>query len=151
MFRSNYQKSNSITSVKFPVSALAKETAKAILNSQEADERQKLGEVLLDELADGSKIGIVKLKISNTRQYHRRYQGRVVMKQYGYYRLKSCYIYIQNQTAVRGQNLAPKTFLDTLLHEWLHHYDHKKLKLNSIHTAGFYLRLKSLKEKLEII
>jgi len=149
-FKSNYQKSNSITTVKFPISELAKQKAKQILSSAEAPVRQKLGEELLDELADGAKVDIVKLKISATNQYHKKYNGRVVSKQYGYYRPKSNYIYIQNLTAVRGQNLAPKTFLDTLLHEWLHHYDHKKLKLNSIHTQGFYLRLKSLKEKLEI-
>jgi len=30
----------------------------------------------------------------------------------------------------------------------LHHYDYKKLGLNSIHSAGFYARLKDLKLKL---
>ena len=148
--KSNYKKSNSITSVKFTVSELAIKKAKKILSSKTAAQRQKLGEILLDELADGAGIDIIKLKISETRQYHRKYQGRTVFKQYGYYRPQSSYIYIQNLTAVRGQNLAPKTFLNTLLHEWLHHYDFKKLKLNSIHTKGFYLRLKSLKEKLGI-
>ncbi len=148
--KSNYKKSNSITSVKFPISALAKKTAKALLNSSNTLDRQKLGDILLDELADGAGVDIVKLKISETHQYHKKYQGRVVAKQYGYYRPQSNYIYIQNLTAVRGQILASKTFLDTLLHEWLHHFDYKKLKLNSIHTKGFYLRLKSLKEKLGI-
>lgn len=148
--KSNYKKSNFITSVKFPISELAVKTAKQILISKITASRQKLGEVLLDELADGAGIDIVKLKISNTRQYHKKYQGRVVSKQYGYYRPKSNYIYIQNLTAVRGQILAPKTFLNTLLHEWLHHYDHQKLKLNSIHTKGFYLRLNSLKKSLGV-
>ncbi|HAH04401.1 MAG: hypothetical protein UV78_C0008G0024 [Parcubacteria group bacterium GW2011_GWA2_43_17] len=148
--KSNYQKSNAITSVKFLVSDLAKETVSQLLKSQSTESRQQLGEVLLDELSDGAGIDIVKLKISQTRQYHKKYQGRVVSKRYGYYRPQSCYIYIQNLTAVRGQVLAAKTFLDTLLHEWLHHYDTKKLQLNSIHTAGFYLRLKSLKERLDV-
>ena len=137
-------------SVKFPVSDLAKLTAKKILVSKSAGIRQKLGQSLLEELNQGAKIDSTKLKVSETKQYHRKYQGRVVSKQYGYYRPQSNYIYIQNQTAVRGQNLAAKTFLDTLLHEWLHHYDRLKLKLNSIHTKGFYLRLKSVKEKLDI-
>ena len=146
--KSNYQKSNAITQVKFLISDLAKETADKILKSKSVESRQSLGEILLDELSDGAGIDIVKLKISDTRQYHQKYNGRIVSKQYGYYRSQSHYIYIQNLTPARGQILAPKTFLDTLLHEWMHHYDIKKLKLNSIHTAGFYLRLKSLKGKL---
>ena len=117
-------------------------------NSLEEENRQKLSDELLDELADLAKIDIVKLKISSANQSHRKYKGRVVAKQYGYYKPGSHYIYITNRTAVRGQILAPKTFLDTLLHEWLHHYDFKKLKINSIHTAGFYARLKDLKSKL---
>ena len=43
-----------------------------------------------------------------------------------------------------------RDFLNTLLHEWLHHYDTRKLKLNSIHSKGFYLRLNDLQEKLKI-
>ena len=101
-------------------------------------------------MADCAQVDIVKLKISDTRQYHKKYDGRIIFKQYGYYRPESHYIYIQNRTPARGQLLAPKTFVDTLLHEWLHHFDSKKLGLDSIHTTGFYLRLKSLKNKLEI-
>jgi hypothetical protein len=38
--------------------------------------------------------------------------------------------------------------LNTIIHEWLHHYDTEKLKLRSIHTKGFYMRLSSLKNNL---
>ena len=144
----NYRKSNSIIKVDFFVSEKAKEITEQILLSTKTLKRQALASVLLNELDQAAKIDKAKAKISDTRQYHKKYNGRIVSKQYGYYRIQSNYIYIQNLTAVRGQILAPKTFLDSLLHEWLHHYDHKKLKLNSIHTKGFYLRLKSLKEQL---
>jgi hypothetical protein len=110
--------------------------------------RQKVGQELLNNLSCAAGIEAVKLKVSATRQYHKKREGRVVFRQYGYYRLKSCYLYIQNQTPIRGQDMAPKTFFDTLLHEWMHHYDYYKLKIDSIHTKGFYLRLKDLKEKL---
>ncbi|MBU4421837.1 hypothetical protein KKB41_02670, partial [Patescibacteria group bacterium] len=116
-------------------------------SSHEFD-RQKFGEALLDELSDLAKIDIVELKISNAKQYHKRSQNKIVSKQYGYYKPNANYIFIYNRTAVQGKNLAPKTFLDTLLHEWLHHYDFKKLKLNSIHTKGFYERLNHLKKML---
>lgn len=144
----NYAKSNRITSVDFPISKNARMITKKLLRSKGEKLRQKLSDQLLDELADMAQIDIVKLKISEKNQYHKRSKGKVVYKQYGYYKPQNKYIYITNRTAVRGQPLAPKTFLDTLLHEWMHHFDHVKLDLNSIHTSGFYSRLKDLKTKL---
>lgn len=142
----NYLKSNKITTIDVLVSQDAVRLAELLLKVDTAFQRQKVSEQLLDELSDGAGIDIVNLKISDTKQYHRKRGKRTVFKQYGYYR--SRYIYIQNKTAVRGQILAAKTFIDTLLHEWLHHYDTYKLKLDSIHTKGFYLRLRDLKDKL---
>lgn len=146
----NYRKSNSIATVDFNASENAKKLAQKIIASSATAERQKLGEELLDELCDLAKIEIITLKISDSKQYHKKINGRVAAKRYGYYRPRSNYIYIQNLTAVRGQILAAKTFLDTLLHEWLHHYDSRKLKINSIHSHGFYERLNDLRLKLTI-
>ena len=146
----NYLRSNKITAVKFLISTEAIDLAQKIILSRETEDRQELGEKLLDELSDASQIDIVQLQIQDGNQYHRRRGGKVVMKRYGSYRLASKTITIPNRTAVRGQIVAGKTFLDTLLHEWLHHYDTLKLKLNSIHSKGFYLRLGDLKEKLQI-
>ncbi|MBI3273777.1 MAG: hypothetical protein HYZ69_01400 [Candidatus Colwellbacteria bacterium] len=114
------------------------------------ENRQSLSEELLDQLNRDAHVGRVTVKISDTKQYHKKRQGRVVLKRYGYYRPRSHYIYIQNRTAVRGQILASKTFLATLLHEWMHHYDFERLHLRSIHTKGFYQRLFALKEALKI-
>ena len=144
----NYKKSNKIEQVHFEPSDQACEICAEILKSSEVDHRQRLSVDLMDELCDLAQIDIVNIKISNAKQYHRKSKGRVSMRQYGYYRPSSCYIYITNHTAVRGQPLAPKTFLNTLLHEWMHHYDTCKLGLNSIHTKGFYLRLQSLEKQL---
>lgn len=48
-------------------------------------------------------------------------------------------------TAKRGQVVAFKTFLRTLLHEICHHLDYALLKLgSSFHTDGFYKRESSL-------
>jgi len=146
--KTNYQKSNSILVVDFYVSNLAKQLSVHLLSSKETEDRQQLGTKFLEELEQLADIPKSKLKISDAKQYHKKYKGKVAFKQYGYYDPNRQYIYINNRTAVRGQYLAPKTFLDTLLHEWLHHYDSKKLKLNSIHTSGFYARLKDLKEKV---
>ena len=145
--QTNYEKSNSILKVDFKLSKIAKELSSRILRSKSEGDRQELSLDLVDELCDLAKIDIVNVKISEAKQYHKKHKGRVVAKQYGYYRPSSKYIYINNRTAVRGQILAPKSFLDTLLHEWLHHYDFCRLKINSIHTSGFYSRLNDLKQK----
>lgn len=148
MFNRNYKKSNSILATHIPISDFSRTMAQKILKSKDTIERQHLSEALLDELCDMAEITICKLNISDAKQYHKKSKNKVVFKQYGYYKPNTHYIYIHNKTAVRGQILAAKTFLDTLLHEWLHHYDHQKLGLNSIHTAGFYARLKDIKEKV---
>lgn len=144
----NYNKSNKTLTARFPISKRAISISTKLLKTKSTELRQRMSDDLLDELADAAKINIVKLKISDKNQSHKKAKGRVVYKQYGYYKPGSKYIYINNRTAVRGQILAPKTFFDTLLHEWMHHYDHEKLGLNSIHTAGFYARLKDIKTKL---
>jgi len=146
--KSNYELSNEIVKIDFPISGLAYKLGKKLMSSKDEEIRQRLSDELLDELADLAKIDIVNLKISKAKQYHKKYKGKVVLRQYGYYKPDKKYIYINNRTAVRGQIIAPKTFLDTLLHEWVHHYDHCKLGLDSIHTSGFYARLTDLKTKL---
>ncbi len=147
----NYKRSNAVTSVDFKVAPKTKIFAEKLLTSFTPLRRQLVGSALLAEL--GKSAGIfseVALKVSATKQYHKKKYGRMVWKQYGYYRPRSRYIYIQNRTAIRGKTLAPKTFLTTLLHEWMHHYDYEKLKIRSIHTKGFYQRISSLKQKLNI-
>ncbi|OGY43832.1 MAG: hypothetical protein A3B89_00300 [Candidatus Buchananbacteria bacterium RIFCSPHIGHO2_02_FULL_40_13] len=148
--QNNYFRSNRLIKVKIKPSPEAVSLANQILTSGSHHIRQKLGEKLLDELCDAAKIDIVKLEIADTKQRHKKIAGRIATKRYGSYRPASKKIEIQNLTAVRGQILAPKTFLDTLLHEWLHHYDTYKLKLRSIHSRGFYERLNDLKRKLLI-
>jgi len=140
-----------MTKVKFRVHDDACDLASALLESIHEEERQRLSDDLLDVLADCARVDIVKLEISGTKQYHKKKNGRLVYKRYGYYKPDEKYIFIQNRTAVRGQPLAAKTFIDTLLHEWMHHYDSVKLGLNSIHTKGFYLRIKDLKKKLGLL
>jgi hypothetical protein len=53
------------------------------------------------------------------------------------------------RTAARGQVVAFRTFLRTLLHEICHHLDYELLKLaDSLHTEGFYKRESSLMRQL---
>ncbi len=146
----NYKRSNKITTVNFKPTAEAKFLVDKLMDATDFKSRERLSTLLLDSLSRSVDIELVAVKISDTNQYHKKSNGRVSFKQYGYYRPKTGYIYIQNRTAVRGQILAAKSFVDTLLHEWVHHYDTHVLSLDSIHTKGFYMRLKDLRMKLGV-
>ena len=148
--QSNYDYSNSVTKVKIPISQEAADLAQGLLSVLEYEERLNLSEQLLDELCDLAGLVIVEFNLVDANQIHRKRDGKIVMKRYGSYKIAEKIITIHHRTASRGQVLAAKSYLDTLLHEWLHHYDFKKLKLNSIHSRGFYLRLNDLKSKLQI-
>ncbi len=53
------------------------------------------------------------------------------------------------RTAQRGQVVAFRTFLRTLLHELCHHLDYEHFQLEeSFHTEGFYKRESSLFRQL---
>jgi hypothetical protein len=43
-----------------------------------------------------------------------------------------------------------RSFADVLLHEFMHHYDYYYLNLSeSVHSKGFYSRIRDLKAKLK--
>jgi hypothetical protein len=47
--------------------------------------------------------------------------------------------------------VAVSVKLNTLLHEWVHHFDFTALRLTrSPHTAGFYARLRALADALAV-
>lgn len=79
-------------------------------------------------------------------------RGNVSGQTYGFYRHSGNpsgdTIVIYNTTAKTGKAVSAKSFADTLLHEFTHHYDTRYLKIDSRHTAGFYKRISSLKEGL---
>ncbi len=55
-----------------------------------------------------------------------------------------------NRTPARGDVVRASAFLNTLLHEFCHHYDAEALGLSrSFHTAGFYARLRHLRDQIE--
>jgi hypothetical protein len=89
-------------------------------------------------------------------QLHTLQAHRLRSKTYGYYQCKhdrtgvlASVIHIFHLTAVKQQVLSPLVFLETLLHEWCHHYDYATLRLGaSPHTRGFYTRLRLLCDEL---
>ena len=121
-------------------------------------DRQRVGQLLLDELSTAAGLGPVTLVVADRAQVHEHDGSRLQSRTYGYYRcwfadgrVSRARIRIYHRTAVRQQVITPKVFLNTLLHEWAHHFDFDGLRLpRSPHTAGFYGRLRALADALEV-
>lgn len=143
MAKTIYEKSNEVTKVR--LNSFNKVYAKEVLNSCEtSSDREYNAQLLLDYLCKKFKIASVTLTVTPmARPYRRNTQT------YGLYQVAKKHIIIYNTTAKTRKAIAIKTFYETLLHEFIHHYDMECLKLgDSPHTSGFYKRIGDLKEKL---
>ena len=143
----SYEKSNKIETVKY--SRLSKTEYKALLNASDMYlDRQRAGQKLLNYLCDKYSISQIPLIVTDTPQ-----KGNGKCKTLGFYRMLPAFqkgqsITIYNLTAVKKKVVSIKVFIDTLLHEFIHHYDTEYLKIESAYTAGFYKRISDLKNKL---
>jgi hypothetical protein len=154
-----YRRSQSATGLPVHPSVIARGLALGIVDaSDDHVERRKLGQLLLDELDALADLAYCELVVADRAQVHEHNGQRLQSKTYGYYRctftaagVTKARIRIYHRTAVRQQVITPKVFLNTLLHEWTHHYDFAGLRLpRSPHTAGFYARLRTLADALEV-
>jgi len=157
MPRSAYDRSKGVESVTWREFPLGKGIALSVLDESTADGRQARGQALLDVLDEAAGLPPCKLTVADRPQRHRTREGKLEVKTYGYYRIawaetpRRGTIRIYNLTAIRQQVLAPKVFLETLLHEWVHHYDFTGLQLDrSPHTSGFFNRIRDLAETLGV-
>lgn len=157
MPRSAYERSKGVDRISWREFPLGKAIAYSILDEQGASGRQVQGQRLLDVLDEAAGLPVCKLTVVDRPQRHRTRGGKLELKTYGYYRIaletrpQKGTIRIYNLTAIRQQILAPKVFLETLLHEWVHHYDFTGLQLErSPHTSGFFARIRDLAETLGV-
>jgi hypothetical protein len=139
----NYTKSNETITIR--LNAFKSSYSKDILEcNEEYYSREKVATKLLKYLCDKFKINDVSLSVLNKPRL-KKGSGEV----YGKYQIKSKHIIIYNLTAKTQKPTSIKSFYDTLLHEFIHHYDFEVLKLtDSPHTKGFYQRINDLKAKL---
>jgi hypothetical protein len=155
--RSSYERSKGVESIAWREFPLGKGEALAILDETTASGRQSRGQALLDTLNRAAGLPDCRLTVADRPQQHRTRAGRLELKTYGYYRIAASgverrgTIRIYNLTAIRRQVLSPKVFLETLLHEWVHHYDFTGLELDrSPHTSGFFARIRAVAETLGV-
>ena len=141
-----YDRSDTTSSIPVCASTRLRAAASAlpaILLSGDRFRVEQVSQVVVDEIAaalgvPGARIIVSGTRPSNTRgELHGLYtpatgRGPATIK-------------VWMITAKRGQVVAFKTFLRTLLHEVCHHLDYTLLRLpDSFHTDGFYRRESSL-------
>lgn len=148
MTTSVYEKSNSITEV--VLKRFRATEANDFLAAKElCSDRAKRAQKLVNYLCEKFGIPSCNVIVSNKPQLHSTRNGKLRSKTYGMYCPNMRYIEIFNLTAMTKKPVAIKTMYDTLLHEFMHHYDMTKLNFTeSPHTKGFYMRISDLKEKL---
>jgi hypothetical protein len=158
MPRSAYERSKAVETIAWEEHPVARSLALQVLNETSAARRQAIGQALLDVLNGAAGLPPCGLTVADRPQKHRKREGRLELKTYGYYRCdwehgeaRRGTIRIYNLTAIRQQILSPKVFLETLLHEWVHHYDFAGLRLErSPHTSGFFARIRAVAETLGV-
>jgi hypothetical protein len=155
----SYLRSQTATGLPVRPTAVARGLVMRILSaSDDATERCRLAQMLVGELSAAAGLHHCDVAVADKPQQHEHDGRRLQSKTYGYYRcwfedgrVSRARIRIYHRTAVRQKVITPKVFLNTLLHEWVHHYDFDGLRLaRSPHTTGFYTRLRALAEALEV-
>jgi hypothetical protein len=157
---SSYRRSQQATGVPVRPTPIARGLTLRVLDvGDEATDRQRIAQLLVDELNHAAGLPPCQVVVPDRPQVHRHDGRRLQSKTYGYYSYRPApgggiawaRIRIYHRTAVQQRVISAKVFLNTLLHEWLHHHDFHGLRLaRSYHTAGFFARLRALADGLEV-
>jgi len=163
--RADYSRSNRIRTLPLSDPEQAAIVARHLLAARDVDGRRALASDLLEVLSAQTGVRAPELVVPDEHQPHRRRGGRIVYSLQGDYRRRAPSagdpsvarggrplgrIRVPNRTPARGAVVRPSAFLNTLLHEFGHHYDTERLGLQrSFHTSGFYARLRHLRDQIE--
>jgi hypothetical protein len=140
----NYNTSNNILQI--PNLKFSQETKKLYHKYREL---KTITEKHLQNLANSifKDLGLKTVPITfNGVRPHQSNGKRIVKETHGVHQrgLDGSKITVYQFTAARKKHIAAKTAISTLLHEINHNIDYNILNLKSIHTRGFYSRLKHL-------
>lgn len=143
-----YKASNSVEIVTFKSIARA-QIERLLACGESLEERQKIAQAYINYLCDKANIPRATVRVVNTPQPHDTNEnGRLTSKILGTYTTRKAVITMYNLTAKQRKVVAIKTFIGTLHHEYMHHYDMFFLKFpDSYHTRGFYSRINDLQKK----
>lgn len=143
-----YDRSNAVGAVPLQVSprcARAVHLLEWALGQSDQPRAQRVAQVICDEMCAGLRVPTLRVQIKNVRPSNRSGELHGLYQSAGRSQVISIWMF----TAKRGQVVAYKTFLRTLIHEMGHHLDYELLKLReSFHTDGFFKRESSLVNQL---
>jgi hypothetical protein len=135
--RSSYRKSQALEAPGFTLNAHCLETARTLhdaMNDHDELAISRASQQFVTALCKASRVPDKIVTVAGKRQQRGRGEIHGLCEMNGRITI---YLY----TAKRGLMVAFKTYLKTLIHEFMHHYDWKGLKIQSMHTAGFYKRV----------
>jgi hypothetical protein len=143
-----YDRSNAVRSIRLPVTARCARAALLLVWALERGDRARTGhcaQVICDEICAALEVPHLRVDVKDVRPSNRHGELHGLYVSAG----RSQVISVWMLTAKRGQVVAYKTFLRTLLHEMGHHLDYELLRLrDSFHTDGFFQRESSLVRQL---
>ena len=142
-----YDRSAAISSVPLsPTSQLfyAIQRLEAALAAEEEQQVQTLAQTIVNHVCTRLSVRTIRVQVQGVRPSNRRRELHGLYTQYEGGSEKDS-IQVWMRTAKRGQVVAFRTFLRTLLHEVCHHLDYVYFNLReSYHTEGFFQRESSL-------
>jgi hypothetical protein len=97
---------------------------------------------LVDHFCEEFVVGSKPVELLDQPRPHRRRGGRIVFELHGQCRRDGA-IQVYVRTAAQRRPIAIKSLLETLLHEFVHHYDFDCFGA-PVHCSGFYERLGQL-------
>ncbi len=144
-----YDKSDGISGIRLPAAERFYpdiDMLKSSLVSENQPKTQAVTQQLITNLCDAFKVSRVSVKVLAHRP------SRNWGEMHGLYEAEDGAhpkLTVWMRTAKRKQVVAFRTFLRTIIHEFMHHLDYTWLKLpDSFHTEGFYKRESSLVKAL---
>ncbi|MGH7966003.1 MAG: hypothetical protein ACRERD_30000 [Candidatus Binatia bacterium] len=140
-----YDRSAAIPSIQLLPTPQLLQATTALEGALIADDQnhvEVLAQTIVNHICWRLGVRTVQVRVEGVRPSNRRGELHGLYTQYGG---NSNAIQVWMRTAKRGQTVAFRTFLRTLLHEVCHHLDYTYLHLReSYHTEGFFQRESSL-------
>lgn len=121
--------------------ALAAARARYVASGRVGDLARR-AQALADRLSVAFEVPKKRVLLRDRPRPHKRRGGRVVYEVFGQCEPDGL-LEVYTRTAVRAQPVALLSMLDTLVHEWVHHYDFSRFE-ESVHCDGFYDRVRQI-------
>ena len=135
----NIKKSNKFPTVDY--TEFSHEEYQALLHcGSKVEARREASQRLIDYLCDKYEIPHCKIWV-----YDMTYDPIFGFTKMGLYEGKDITLWNNKHYRVPCEI---KTFINTLLHEFMHHYDCCYLKIHTVHCKGFESRIRDLRKKL---